>query len=73
MGYGALSPTSQYANVIVTLEAMIGLVGIAVVARHLYSAREIRFNHRFVDIFLQTARGHRYIDYRDFDGIVPCP
>ncbi len=88
IGYGAMYPKTTYANIIVTIEAMIGLVGIAVMtglafarfsrptarvmfsrvavitldktvaqvvhARHSYSASEILWNNRFVDIFHET-------------------
>jgi len=40
-------------------------------SRHTYSAQEILWNHRFVDIFHDTADGHRYIDYAHFHDVEP--
>ena len=36
-----------------------------------YGASDIFWNHRFVDIFHQTAEGHRYIDFRYFHEVEP--
>jgi inward rectifier potassium channel len=38
----------------------------AIHARHTYSAKEILFNSRFVDILSKTTEGHGYIDYARF-------
>ncbi|WP_138498001.1 ion channel [Nostoc sp. PA-18-2419] len=40
-------------------------------ARHSYSAKEILWNNRFVDIFHETPDGHRYIDYNGFHDVLP--
>jgi inward rectifier potassium channel len=56
---------------------MISLSGIdetvtqVVHARHSYSAHEILWNNRFVDIFHETPDGHRYIDYNRFHDVLP--
>jgi len=56
---------------------MISLSGIdetvtqVVYARHSYSAHEILWNNRFVDIFHETPDGHRYIDYNRFHDVLP--
>jgi len=56
---------------------MISLSGIdetvaqVVHARHSYSANEILWNNRFVDIFHETPDGHRYIDYNRFHDVLP--
>ncbi|MDZ8107022.1 MAG: ion channel [Nostoc sp. DedQUE12a] len=56
---------------------MISLSGIdetvaqVVHARHSYSAKEILWNNRFVDIFHETPDGHRYIDYNRFHDVLP--
>ncbi|MEM7119358.1 MAG: hypothetical protein AAF614_43485 [Chloroflexota bacterium] len=59
------------AAMIVSLSGVDETVAHVVHARHIYGAQDLKFNHRFVDIFHQTSQGHRYIDYRDFDGIEP--
>ena len=38
-------------------------------ARHTYSAQQILWNTRFVDIFHRTTDGHRYIDYNYFNNV----
>lgn len=56
---------------------MISLTGIdetvaqVVHARHSYSANEILWNSRFVDILHHPPDGHRYIDYNHFHDVVP--
>lgn len=42
-------------------------------ARQVYAARDIRWNHRFIDMIYDTARGDRYVDYRYFNAIEPIP
>jgi inward rectifier potassium channel len=56
---------------------MISLTGIdetvaqVVHARHSYSANEILWNSRFVDILHHAGDGHRYIDYNHFHDVLP--
>jgi inward rectifier potassium channel len=38
-------------------------------ARHVYTAQEILWDRRFVDIFHDTPDGHRFIDYSDFHNV----
>ena len=59
------------AAMIVSLSGIDETAAHVVHARHIYSAHDLKFNFRFIDIFHQTSKGDRYIDYRDFDGIVP--
>lgn len=40
-------------------------------ARHTYTAHELVWNNRFVDIIFHTPDGHRYIDYNYFHNVVP--
>ncbi|MDF5723098.1 MAG: ion channel [Rhizonema sp. PD37] len=40
-------------------------------ARHTYSAQQILWNTRFVDIFHRSGDGHRYIDYNYFHNVEP--
>ncbi len=42
-------------------------------ARHVYAARDVWWEHRFVDMMHATARGDRYVDYRFFNAIEPIP
>ena len=53
IGYGAMYPTSSYANAVVTIEAMVGLVGIAVItglafARFSNPTARVRFTRNAV-------------------------
>ncbi|MBW4675783.1 MAG: ATP-sensitive inward rectifier potassium channel 10 [Desmonostoc geniculatum HA4340-LM1] len=56
---------------IVSLSGIDETVSQVVHARHSYSAKEILWNNRFVDIFHETADGHRYIDYNRFHDVLP--
>lgn len=40
-------------------------------ARYTYSAQDILWNHRLVDIFHDTVDGNRYIDYAHFHDVEP--
>jgi inward rectifier potassium channel len=40
-------------------------------ARHVYTSQDVLWNHRFLDIFHDTADGHRYIDYKYFHETMP--
>ncbi|WP_026103954.1 ion channel [Anabaena sp. PCC 7108] len=40
-------------------------------ARHSYSANQILWNRRFVDIMHHTPDGHRYVDYNHFHDVLP--
>lgn len=42
-------------------------------ARHTYTAREILWNKRFVDVIHHTSDGHRYIDYNYFHEVESLP
>ena len=70
-GESAESLGNTNAAIIVSLSGVDETVAHVVHARHIYSARDLKFNHRFIDIFHQTPKGDRYIDYRDFDDVVP--
>jgi len=59
------------AAIIVSLSGIDETASHVVHARHIYTAQNLKFNCRFIDIFHQTVKGDRYIDYRDFDGITP--
>jgi inward rectifier potassium channel len=58
-------------NIVVSLSGVDETVAQVVHARHSYTANEILWNYRFVDIFHYTNDGHRYIDYTRFHDILP--
>jgi inward rectifier potassium channel len=65
------SLVNMNAAIIVSLSGIDETASHVVHARHIYTAQDLKFNCRFIDIFHQTVKGDRYIDYRDFDGIMP--
>lgn len=69
--YGATADSLERmkATFIVTLTGIDDTVAQALHARHTYGARDLRWNHKFIDIFYETADGHRYIDYRHFHNV----
>lgn len=60
-------------NLVVSLSGLDETIAQIVHARHQYSAQEILWNNRFIDIFYHTPDGHRYIDYRYFHEVEPLP
>ena len=72
--YGETSESLVNTNaaMIISLSGIDETVSHVVHARHLYGSHDLKFNYKFVDIFHQTSKGNRYIDYRDFDSIVAC-
>ncbi|MEP0870890.1 ion channel [Trichocoleus desertorum AS-A10] len=73
--YGATpeSLAQMRASVVVSLSGIDETVSQVIHARHTYSAQEILWNYCFVDIFHETADGHRYIDYNHFHDVLPLP
>lgn len=71
--YGADAESLQQvkATLIVSLSGLDATISQVIHARHSYAAHEVLWNHRFVDIFYDTAEGHRYIDYRYFHEVTP--
>jgi inward rectifier potassium channel len=71
--YGATADSLERmkATFIVTLTGIDDTVAQALHARHTYGARDLLWNHKFIDIFHETADGHRYIDYRHFHNVTP--
>jgi inward rectifier potassium channel len=55
----------------ITLSGIDETVTQVVNARHMYSAHEIIWNSRFVDVIYHTPDGHRYIDYNYFHDVEP--
>jgi inward rectifier potassium channel len=71
--YGMTSESLSDTNsmLIISLSGIDETVAQVVHARHSYSANEILWNNRFVDIFYHTSDGHRYIDYNRFHDVLP--
>lgn len=73
--YGATreSLVQSRATVVISLSGIDQTVAQMIHARHTYTADEILWNYRFVDIFHDTPDGHRYLDYSHFHEAVPLP
>lgn len=69
-GMSAESLIQTNSTIVVSVSGIDETVAQVVHARHQYSARDILWNYRFVDIIHQTADGHRYIDYQHFHNVV---
>jgi inward rectifier potassium channel len=67
----AESLSSKQAQLIVSIIGMDETVAYTIHSRHIYSAAEIIWNHRFADIVRNTPAGDRFIDYSNFDRILP--
>jgi inward rectifier potassium channel len=65
------SLTQTNTTIVISLSGIDETVAQVVHARHSYSADEILWNYRFVDIMHYTNEGHRYIDYSHFHDILP--
>ena len=63
--------TKTNSNIVISLTGVDETVVQVVHARHRYTANEILWNYRFVDIFHHTSDGHRYVDYTHFHDILP--
>ncbi|MBD2344645.1 ion channel [Anabaena subtropica] len=70
-GMSAESLIKTNTNIVVSISGIDETVAQVVHARHNYTARNILWNSRFVDIFHHTSDGHRYIDYKFFHDVVP--
>lgn len=58
------------ATIVASLRGIDETVVQAIHARHVYTAPEILWEKRFVDIFQDTNDGHRYIDYSHFHDVL---
>lgn len=67
----AESLEQQRSTIVISLSGLDETVMQPLHARHVYAVRDIRWNHRFVDIIYDTKNGDRYIDYRYFNVIEP--
>lgn len=71
--YGATpeSLAESETELLVSLNGLDETVSQTVHARHTFTAAEILWNMRFVDILKWTADGERYIDYTNFHNVTP--
>jgi inward rectifier potassium channel len=70
----ALTPElleETHAQLIVSLSGMDETVADMIHARHTYSAQDILWNYKFVDIIRKLPTGDRYIDYTHFHQVIP--
>jgi inward rectifier potassium channel len=61
----------QEVEIVVTMTGIDETVSQIVHSRHSYTAEEIMWNMRFVDILSRTPEGRRAIDYTRFHDLVP--
>jgi inward rectifier potassium channel len=59
------------AAIIVSLVGVDETVAYTIIARHNYAAREILWDHRFVDMLTIGEGGDRYLDYQHFHSVLP--
>jgi len=57
------------AQILVSLTGVDETIEGTIHARHMYSYRSIKFNHRFADLIHMGSDGSRYIDYTNFHEI----
>ncbi len=71
--YGATAEDLEEmrATIVASLSGIDETVVQIIHARQTYAARDILWNHQFVDIFYDTPDGHRYIDYNYFHETRP--
>jgi inward rectifier potassium channel len=70
-GMSAESLIQTNTNIVISVSGIDEAVAQVVHARHQYTAHDILWNNRFVDIFHHTSDGHRYIDYKYFHDVEP--
>jgi len=61
----------EEATITVSLAGLDETVAQPIHARHIYTAQEILWNMRFVDVLKWTDDGQRYIDYNHFHDVMP--
>jgi inward rectifier potassium channel len=70
-GMTADAMREQDGELLITVTGLEEITSQIVHARHSYRADEVRWDHRFVDIFKQDADGRQYIDYGRFHHTEP--
>jgi inward rectifier potassium channel len=69
-GYSSEALVQMNSSIVISLSGIDETVTQVVHARHTYTAQDIFWNHRFVDIIHFTQEGDRYIDYNCFHEVV---
>ncbi len=66
--YGLTLETMErlHAQILVSLTGVDETIEGTIHARHIYAARNLMFDRRFVDVIHMGADGHRYLDYTHF-------
>lgn len=65
------SLAATQAHFIISISGMDETVAYTIHVRHIYTHQEIRWNHRFVDIFHRHPSGERYLNYQGFHDVEP--
>jgi len=63
--------TASATNIVVTFTGIDDLLAATVHSRYLYSASDIRFEHRFIDLFRTDESGRTYMDFEPFHETHP--
>ncbi|MBV1775911.1 Inward rectifier potassium channel [Burkholderiaceae bacterium DAT-1] len=61
----------QEASLILTMTGHDDSISQSIVTRHVYSAKDIRWNHRYIDVSTQDAQGVHHMDYQYFHAVEP--
>lgn len=66
--YGLTLETMErlHAQILVSLSGVDETIEGTIHARHIYAARNLLFNQRFIDVIFMGNDGHRYLDYTHF-------
>lgn len=72
LGATTESLVEEETTITVSLTGLDETVSQTIHARHTYTAQDILWNMRFVDIVSWTPDGERYIDYTHFHDVEPC-
>jgi inward rectifier potassium channel len=70
--YGLTTETMErlHAQILVSLTGVDETIEGTLHARHMYSSRNLMFDHRFIDVIHMGNDGHRYLDYTHFHETV---
>lgn len=72
-GYTMVDLQQSKAMILASMTGVDETVAHALHARKNYSIADIRWGHRFIDIFHETPEGHRFIDFTHFHDTAPEP
>ncbi|AKG23374.1 ion channel [Calothrix sp. 336/3] len=65
------SLSKKHAQIIISLTGTDETVAYTINLRHVYSANEVLFNHRLMDIIYKSPNGDRYFEYTNFHKVIP--